>query len=508
MSGMSVDGLGRDKPFSFHWRAFDESWLINLHLPPPRSRDHEKTRASILLEARVVGAYEPTRWISYSRNRNWWAQARRYRSTSYTYATVTSTVDDLTRLGWLEHDKKPPGNLGWQSRFRATRRLLEQAQIPRAEFVPHEIIRLRDNEGNLIDYPETDRTLAMRARLKVINDVLASVDIDLPGHGPIVRAGDDVLYRAITTLHRVFNRGSFSFGGRFYGGWWQQTPEDLRVNLHIDGRRTLEYDYPQLHPRLLYAELGAEPDGDVYDIDGWPRELVKRALLVLVNSTNHTEAVRAIAQHVGGEGAHGQAAALIDAIKDRHPRIAHRFHSDAGIKLMRVDAEMAEEVLRRLVHCGIAVLPIHDSFIVQACHAGELHEAMAAAWRHNVATEMPMLPVTSPESILQMGEPTTSLAYLPLRSPDLFGRRPVPSAMLDWNSGIAPVCVLSYLRDEFRASGMELIDLASAIGVSVSQVSDVLAGRSGLNAAATARVKEIVLTGLVPIAGTTDAMAA
>jgi len=39
------------------------------------------------------------------------------------------------------------------------------------------------------------------------------------------------------------------------------------------------------------------------------------------------------------------------------------FHSDAGIRLQRRDADMAEKIMRRLVGHGIVVLPIQDSFI-------------------------------------------------------------------------------------------------------------------------------------------------
>jgi hypothetical protein len=42
----------------------------------------------------------------------------------------------------------------------------------------------------------------------------------------LLRVGDDhLLYPAMRTLYRIFNRGSFSYGGRFYGGWWQQIPK-------------------------------------------------------------------------------------------------------------------------------------------------------------------------------------------------------------------------------------------------------------------------------------------
>ena len=63
---------------------------------------------------------------------------------------------------------------------------------------------------------------------------------------------------ASNQLHRVFNQGSFSLGGRFYGGWWQNIPAECRAAITINGDPTIEMDYPRLHPTLLYDELGLE----------------------------------------------------------------------------------------------------------------------------------------------------------------------------------------------------------------------------------------------------------
>jgi hypothetical protein len=41
--------------------------------------------------------------------------------------------------------------------------------------------------------------------------------------------------------------------------------------------RAIEHDYPQLHPNMLYAEIGARLEGDAYAVDGWPRKLMKVA---------------------------------------------------------------------------------------------------------------------------------------------------------------------------------------------------------------------------------------
>ena len=283
---------------------------------PARSSKRTEARGSVLLNAALVGTHEPGRWISYSRNRNWWANGSRYRGTAYTYTTVLSEVGELATAGLIEHDKRLPGSRNeWQSRFRANPDLL--VAPPAVEWHSHELIRLKDSDGHLVDYRDTDRTLGMRKRLDGMNEALTATQIDLhhPSavhDGQVIRIGEHVVYPAMNSLYRVFNRGSFTLGGRFYGGWWQQVPGDAREHLTINGGPVVELDYAQLHPRILYAIAGLQqPEADIYAVAGWERPIVKRGLLILINAGNHAQAVGAIALRVGGEGAHAKAACLI-----------------------------------------------------------------------------------------------------------------------------------------------------------------------------------------------------
>jgi hypothetical protein len=239
----------------------------------------------------------------------------------------------------------------------------------------------------------------MRRHLEEINEALSTAELQL--YSPIMKhdgmllwVGDNhMLYPAMRALYRVFNRGSFACGGRFYGPWWQQIPKDIRPNLLIDGERTIERDYPQLHPNMLHAEIGARLEGDAYDIARWPRNLVKRGFNILVNAANYDAALRAIALEIVGDGAYAKARALIASIKDRHPTIIKMFHSNAGIRLQRRDTGMAETIMRRLLKLGIVVLPIHDSFITGAHHENALDEAMHTAWAQFIEPEITSISV-------------------------------------------------------------------------------------------------------------------
>ncbi len=359
----------RDKPLSFHWKPLDPTWIDSLSLPAARSKKEADARASVLTEALVVARAEPTRWISYSRRRGFYAGQQRYSGTAYTYATVPPVIDQLAGYGLLEHDKKPPGSLGRQSRFRSSAALIATLEQPLPVlFDPLETIRLKDKNGRLVDYRDTATTEKMRRNLETINEALRAVLIELnaPGavdDGQTIRCGDHVLYKQMQLLWRVFNARRFTLGGRFYGGWWQTAKSSDRAHITLDGEPAVEHDYEQLHPRLLYAISGKSLDGDAYTLDGWRRTLVKKAFNILLNAETYLAALRALTNEIGGVGAQAKAAALIEAVKARHVLVADYFHSGIGLRLQRKDADIAEQVMLSLLKDGIIALPIHDSFI-------------------------------------------------------------------------------------------------------------------------------------------------
>jgi len=257
---------------------------------------------------------------------------------------------------------------------------------------PDEVIILRDRQGNLIDYRETERSSRWRRNIQELNDAIMSQAIGLRGNsiyeGHPLLVGKVSIGAASNQLHRVFNRNSFSLGGRFYGGWWQNIPSECRADITIGGLPTIELDYPRLHPTLLYAEVGSAMYGDPYDLADWPRDLVKTAFNTLVNADTREAAIRSIANGVGGQGAYAKAKSLTGDIEARHPLIAQMFGSGAGLRLMRRDSDMAEALMLRLLKRGVVALPIHDSFIVPNRNSdkGELMEGMAESLHKAVQT--------------------------------------------------------------------------------------------------------------------------
>src|SRR3954454_11298449 len=167
----------RDHPLSCHWRAAAPEQYEALDLPKARSKGLAITQAQIVTEAFVVGRADPDEWISYSRRKthytNRWG---RYWPHPSTYGTVVPAVDQLATCGLLDHQKMPSGHRRWQSRFRASDVLIDllNKEPPAVVHAPREVIILRDHDGNLLDYNETERSHRWRRKVQEINEAILS----------------------------------------------------------------------------------------------------------------------------------------------------------------------------------------------------------------------------------------------------------------------------------------------------------------------------------------------
>lgn len=251
--------------------------------------------------------------------------------------------------------------------------------------LPSETIILRDKDAKgkkiQIDYIDNYATRLMRVNLNSLNQKLQKTRIALhisgEQYGEMLQKlksknnPKPTIDFSRTSMHRVFNNGSFEQGGRFYGGWWQSIPRDYRKYITINYKETIELDYSGHHFRILYAQEQLTPPDDPYDIPHFAREDQKTACLIMINAADKEESIDAM---------HGQgiknAERLIAAIEKRHSAISKYFFSEEGNKLMNKDSMLAERVMLRMLERGATVLPVHDSFIVRNSYADELEEIM------------------------------------------------------------------------------------------------------------------------------------
>lgn len=195
-----------------------------------------------------------------------------------------------------------------------------------------------------------------------------------------------------TQMRRIFARNSFSQGGRFYGGWWQYIPSEYRPYITINGYQTVEVDFSELHPRLLYKEFQKEvPDGDLYDLgirvnsleydpSSWEYKKRRRVIKKFVNAMINDYKGRFRLNYKDEKIIGKKHSELQELVFNKHPLIREIQGKGYGLRFQFIDSQIAEQVMLELLSKKIVCLPIHDSFIVQQEHQEQLIAAMQHAY--------------------------------------------------------------------------------------------------------------------------------
>lgn len=513
-----------DHALSYHWRT--PAILDIIGLKTSLSFKTKTVLASILTEAHLVARNDMNTWISYSRRREWWANGDRYRGGMYTYTTVVSAIDQLSRARYIENDIAPSGKpvageRGTQSKFRIAYELQEKlvaAALPQPIYDPSESLLLR-RDGELINYTDTAHTRSIRRRLASLNEALKSVLIAHPDLGNVqagspVRLDDHYYGLAKLELHRVYT-DTFQRHGRLYGPWWQRIPKAHRFILTMNGSPTDEVDFPALHPTIAYAVAGASHylTGEPYEVAGVDRKVAKIAFQVLINSEARHKAVFELATYLAGwkdkkrDPAaprnpwlphRPEAERILAETERRHAPIASLFYSGLGLDLMSIDSTMAEAIMQRLIKRGVVVMPLHDGFRGEAQHRAVIVEEMARemeglkstlsrGWTREIGNMVPHTPprLSPPPCLPSNWMPTpddlSSNSNIFLRDVPqicMFGshRLDVPTLdLLGWVPGRpCPSSVVAAVRHEGRRRNLPLGGVASLVGVSGSTLSSVL----------------------------------
>jgi hypothetical protein len=337
---------------------------------------------------------------------------------------IERAFEGLVELGYLEvtkpgyfdrkgrKDGTPTSRL---SRYVASDRLLglftrdEIEALPAIipSYVDPELLRVRVKERDesgvdrkrSVVVKETHETRRMRENLGIINKSLSKhwYDLEIPDEELSdlqKRLADDpenerIIRMDQRSLHRVFNDPDLITGGRFYGGWWQNIPREYRRYMVVNAKQMVEMDYSNQHPSILYAQTGVTRPDDCYSdviklhnlsqgITGKDlRDMVKAAFNAMLNSPKPLKQAPAGVQpsKFGLKWAE-----VSKAIMKFHQPIAHHFYTGVGLKLQRMDSDIAEKVLLHFAQKGIAILPLHDSFLMHNGYETWLEPVMRQAF--------------------------------------------------------------------------------------------------------------------------------
>jgi hypothetical protein len=305
------------------------------------------------------------------------------------------------------------------SRYIATDRLLglfndsELKALP-AIIPPYantELIKVRvkeKDENNVyrkrsVAISEAPKTIQITENLTLINKALSKhwYDLEVPDEELSdlqKRLADDpenerIIRMDQRSLHRVFNDPELQTGGRFYGGWWINIPREHRRHLVVNGKRMVELDYSNQHPSILYAQEGVSRPFDCYsEVLKLPRlphgvtpknvrDMVKAAFNAMLNSSH---ILKNAPNGVEPKRFGLKWREISDAITAFHKPIAHHFYTGVGVRLQRQDSDIAEKVLLHFAQKGIAVLPLHDSFLMHHGYETWLEPVMRSAFEEIV----------------------------------------------------------------------------------------------------------------------------
>ena len=369
---------------------------------------------AVILDLYIGYSSDPKLFIGYPRDRNKYSKESRLGQLYFSYRPMMRVVDGLEALGYLENHK------GFQdrstgksrlSRMRASQSLIDLIEghsvspvmIAREYAEP---IVLRNADGEDISYEDTDETSQMEGQLRSYNAFIGEhlIGLSLPNEKVrallMERRANPIDYTR-NQLCRIFNE-SFSRGGRFYQGWWQEIPSVLRKHIVIDDQPTSELDYSGQHLLLLYDLKGEvypwlRGTDDPYLVPGYGeayRDLMKQVFLICVNEESREKAVQAIRQEINYN--HPDLTStnefinpLIDATIEQHPELADSFFSGMWAELQHQDSKIADYVLNDMKARGQLALPVHDSFIVQDQYIAHLYSSMKEAYRMLGADSIP-----------------------------------------------------------------------------------------------------------------------
>jgi hypothetical protein len=377
-----------------------------------RPKTHPKLQLRVLLlDLYVAWVDDPTLSIGVAMNHTAYDAGSRYNAVHIS-PIICKLIRHAVAVGLIGFWRGSEG-AGMVSRIWAEAPLVEAFKRARfgvldiGRFPDEECIILSRGKGQWIPYDDTAEIVEQRSRLRAYNKLLHRTFIDIPSlDRPMVElkseAGDEKpsvvrIDQNDKFVRRIYYRGTWDFGGRFHGGFWQRLPGDWRKRIYIDDRPVCEDDYKGMHLALLYGLAGYRCPGDPYQLDELasdfaPEEMrkwIKSLVLVSINARDEKTAFLAFRsdQPTGSPAKHFTDKTLkvmLDEFRRVHPLIADRLCSDAGVDLMAVDGRIAARVIDHFTARDVPVLTIHDSFLCNIQHAAELRSVMLAALKDEV----------------------------------------------------------------------------------------------------------------------------
>jgi len=401
-----------------------------------KGKSNPKRQLKVLLvDLYVAWLDDPTLCIGVNRNSNAYKVDTRYNALHIS-RKIVSLIDVLVEANYLDylhgsHDRVNDGMFSRTSRIRPSLQLQDkfsglvlsplgidhnylQETVILTDYETDEEENYTKSNGKkkrqYIDYEDTGFTNNIRRDLEAYNELLQQTYIDIATlEEPfVVRTKKDRTTQRIKIdqskkfVRRIFSRADWNCNGRFYGGFWQQVGSEYRKEIYINDSPTVEVDYKGLHAAILSAEKGFVYDGDRYDLGTivcprldkqQHRKVVKLLVLAAINAKDRSSAYGAFrqAQPTGSVEktlTNEELGLLLDTFLQQHPYLEDGICSDQGIRLMNVDSNITNYIIKEFVRLQKPILSVHDSYIVDTRDVEFLRDYMKEASLHVVGVDL------------------------------------------------------------------------------------------------------------------------
>ncbi len=235
----------------------------------------------------------------------------------------------------------------------------------------------RKIRGSMLPIPQTHDNKVREEEMREVNAYLRDVEVTC----------EHPFDPTQCYLVRIFNNGSFDEGGRLYMGWWQSIPSKARKSIKIEGQPTVELDFAQMHPTMLYGEYASDTlwKEDPYEVEGLPRKATKKLFNAMINASGK---LRQWPEGLDGKTLKMTVSEAQAEVLERHQPIAPAFYTGAGLRLQRLDSDMMVAILLELFGRDIPALPVHDSVIVPEHHVEIVTDVMRRQFKERLGLEI------------------------------------------------------------------------------------------------------------------------
>ena len=360
---------------------------ITKKLDKNRLKNHLKV---FLTELFVAHKQDTKLFISFSRDKNSYRASKRFDKVYLRYKYVIIVTDFLIDNGYVEYHRGINfSHYARESRISASQKLLRLFRKYRGEggiiLRRNPPIILRDGNKKDVDF-DLDN-IEVKTIIKNVN----KINKCLERHQIFQKnlEWDEIFIEPSGSdkYVRIFNNSDFKQGGRFYFHWTQRIKSEMRKDITIDAKDTVELDYSCLHLSMLYGlENLIPPEGDLYalpSINSCFRPVIKKAVNIAINAETETSAMQAIRVEISEfEDKTGLVSprpkVILKALKEAHNPIQKYLCSGYGVRLQYLDSSIAEQIMVSLAEDDICCLCIHDSFIVTKEYQDRLNDLMVS----------------------------------------------------------------------------------------------------------------------------------